>query len=102
MKKVSRISKFNTDGRTDFMTPETAAALMIAAGKRPDELIYTDNDPGYVPPAAQSGETFDTVTEVYGNAGIVYGIGVVGKGTNSERCTRIIYPDKSFTTLTGW
>jgi len=108
MRKVSRILKFNTDGRTDFMTPETAVAMMLAMSSRPSEerptsLVYTDSDPDYVPPeTVLSGETFDTVTEVYQDRAEVYGIGVTGKDTSSETVTRLIFPDGGYITLVNW
>ena len=94
----------NPDSRTDFMTPETAVAMMLAAGgSRPDSLVYTDSDPAYTPPeTVLSGETFDTITEVYSDERIVYGVGVTGKGTSSETVTRLIFPDGFYTTLVGW
>lgn len=103
---MKQIFNMNVDGRTDFMTPETAVAMMIASENNPlhpDELIYTDSDAGYTPPVTPAaGETFDTVTEVYGNVRNVFGIGVTGKGTSGETFTRIIYPDGNYITLTGW
>ena len=70
----------------------------------PDDLTYTDSDPDYVPPASvQTGETFDTITETWADGSQdVFGVGVLNKGADDETIIRLIYPDGSEMTFTGW
>ena len=77
-------------------------------GKHPDTVIYTDSDTGYRMPDPAQNETFDTFTEVWESESLektvrrVWGVGVVNKGKENERVTRLVYPDKTFVTLVNF
>ena len=101
----------------NYMNAETAVALMIAAGlggsesTHPDELIYTDSDPDYELPESitpLSGETFDTVTEIWKgetedqDVRVVWGVGITSKDTDNEIVTRLIYPDATQMAINGF
>lgn len=84
---------------------ETAVALMIACGGEtpktghPDILEYIDNEyerPEGITP--ETGETFDSIVETWDSGGedertVTWGVGIIGKGTDSEIVNRMIYPD---------
>ena len=77
-------------------------------GKHPDTVIYTDSDSTYSAPDTAQNETFDTFTEVWNNddpekiVRRVWGVGVLNKGKENERVTRLVYPDKTFVTLVNF
>lgn len=92
--------------RGDFLTPETAIALMIGAtsakpSPRPIRLTYTVDDESYeVPEDVEEAIeeltdiTVATVTEEYENLeDVVWGIIIHNIGTDSEEVLYLIYPD---------
>ena len=80
-----------------------AVGLLLAgrgqANKHPDILEYIDDEyerPEGITP--ETGETFDSITETWDSGGeneqtVTWGVGIIGKGTDSEIVNRMIYPD---------
>ena len=70
----------------------------------PVDSEYKENDEDYVKPASvQTGETFDSITQTYSDGTKeIYGIGILNRGEDNEVVSRLVYPDKTSMTFTGW
>lgn len=77
---------------------------MIFKNAHPVSLEYRTNSyvvPQSITPA--TGETFDSIVETWGqNKTDIYGVGLLNRGQSNETVTRLIFPDASYITLTGW
>ena len=95
--------------------PVNAAFLGLlpdSSDVHPDRLTYKDYDPDYELPediTPASGETFDTITETWyaktdvdEDINVIWGVGILNKGTSGETAVRLIYPDFSQLELVGF
>lgn len=106
----------NAGTETDVPAKYSLMAMLLQAGSgsdgHPDKLSYTDDDTEYTLPEGitpLTGETFDTVTELWRaktadeqDAAVVWGIGVLNKGADNEKVSRMIYTDGTWIDLTDF
>ena len=106
----------NSGSVSDVPAKYSLLAMLLNGGSgdpvHPDRLTYTDDDPDYELPediTPASGETFDTITETWyaktaggEDINVVWGVGILNKGTSDETAVRLIYPDFSQLELVGF
>lgn len=97
---VNVVAEDNPNAVSSGAVFASITSVIEELSEKPTAITFVEDDEDYTPPApvtVGTGETFDTITAVVNNIDNVYGL-----GKTDDTYTRMIHPDGSVTSLSGF